>query len=130
MSTSCCDQTDFGLVPTNIKWSIVRGDTAELTIEFLENDETTTVDMSDWTFLASAYDPKADTIDELQITANETNLVVTAPADITQYWGVGYSSMVAELTFDVQAVNNITKKVWTPVVGIIKVLGDVTGGSL
>jgi hypothetical protein len=36
---------------------------------------------------------------------------------------------VAELTFDLQVVIE-NETVWTPVIGTISVIGDVTGGSL
>jgi hypothetical protein len=60
--------------------------------------------------------------------------VITAECDITQRWGTGYKSIVAELSFDlsVQIGNNLANPtIWTPVIGTISVLGDVTpGGSL
>ena len=126
MSTPCCDQSDFGNIPISLKWNIVRGDTAELLVEFLENDESTTVDMSDWTFTSTAYDFKGDVLDELVVDVTDSGVKIIAPADTTSYWGNGYGPVVAELSFDLQATS--INKTWTPVIGTIKVLGDVSGG--
>ena len=53
-------------------------------------------------------------------------MIVTAPADITAFWGTTYGGTVAELNFDLEAT--IDETVWTPVIGTISVLGDVAGG--
>ena len=127
-STSCCPPSDFGLIPISIKWTVVRGDTAELLVDFLENDEVTAVDFSTWTFASSTYDPREDAFDELEVTTTATGVKITAPSEITQTWGSSYSSVVAELTFDLEVTYN--DSVWTPIVGIIKVVGDVSGGGL
>jgi hypothetical protein len=125
--TSCCPETQFGADPYNLKWTIVRGDTSPLRVEFYENDETTPFDLTGWTWSASAYDFKGDVIDELETTAGVGYVLVNAPADITAYWGTGYTKQVAELAFDLQGIKT-DGTVWTPVIGTIKVLGDVTGG--
>jgi len=123
----------FGATPANIQWTVVRGDSASFTVSLLENDELTEFDTQGWTYSATAYDPTSDTLDELTVTAEGSVITVTAPAEITSYWGTKYRSIVAELSFDVQAVvpdegSTIT---WTPVIGTICVLGDVSpGGSL
>lgn len=127
--TSSCSPEIFGADPANIKWQIVRGDTSPLRVEFYENDEVTPYDTDGWEFAASAYDFRGDVIDELEVVPGNGYVEITAPADITSLWGTGYSSTVAELAFDLQVtINNQT--VWTPVIGTITVLGDVTGGSL
>jgi hypothetical protein len=126
MTTSVFES--FGLVPANIKWTVVRGDTAELKIDFLQDDEVTTVDISDWTFEANAYDIKGEATDELEVTVGNGYVVIVAASDITENWGVGYGSVVGELGFDLQVA--YSNKTWTPVVGTIKVLGDVTGAGL
>ena len=127
--TSSCGPEIFGANPANIQWVVVRGDTAPLRIEFYENDEVTLYDTTGWEYLASAYDIKGDVIDELEISAADGYVDVTAPASITALWGTGYSSTVAELAFDLQVTID-GETVWTPVIGTIKVLGDITGGSL
>ena len=60
-------------------------------------------------------------------------LSVIATPDITKNWGLKYSKIVAELPFDLQAYlpENCEDTVWTPVIGTIRVFGDVSpGGSL
>jgi hypothetical protein len=124
-----CGPQVFGADPMNLKWQIVRGDTSPLRVEFYEDDEVTPYDTTDWEFAASAYDFKADTVDELDIEVGDGYVIITAPSDITQYWGTGYRSSVAELAFDLQVIVD-GETVWTPIVGTISVIGDVTGGSL
>lgn len=127
--TSSCGPEVFGADPANIQWSVVRGDKAVLRVEFYENDEATAFDTTGWSYEASAYDFKGDITDELEVTASDGYVEIVAPADITQYWGTGYQRTVSELAFDLQVtIDNDT--IWTPVIGTIKVLGDVTGGSL
>lgn len=127
MSTSIPES--FGLVPINAKWDIVRGDTAELLVEFLQNDEVTPFNTSTWSYASSTYDFKGDIIDELEVVEVDTGVKIVAPAEITQFWGTGYGSVSAELAFDLQ-VSYDTNKIWTPIVGTIKVIADVTGGNL
>lgn len=119
----------FGANPTHVQWKVVRGDTAVLRIEFYEDDETTAYNTSGWTFESSAYDFRGDVTDELEVSAGSGYVDITAPAEITALWGTGFQKTVAELAFDLQVTLN-DDTIWTPVVGTIKVLGDVTGGSL
>jgi len=123
----------FGATPANIQWTVVRGDSASFTVSLLENDEVTEFDTTGWTYSATAYDPTSDVLDELTVTADGSVVTVTAPADITANWGTKYKSVVAELSFDLQAVvpDGSSTITWTPVIGTICVLGDITpGGSL
>lgn len=124
---SNCGPDSFGADPARIKWNIVRGDTSPLRVEFLEDNETTYFDTSDWTYKATSYDPQSDFLDELEVTAGTGYVDIMAPASITELWGVGYKSVVTELTFDLQVTIN-GDTVWTPVIGTINVLGDITGG--
>ena len=118
--------TSFGSSPVNVKWNITRGDTATLTVQFLEDDEVTLVDTSDWEYVSSAYDARGDVLDELEVTESNGTVTITAPADITVNWGVGSGSVLAELAFDLEiTIDNDT--VWTPIIGTIVVLGDVSG---
>jgi hypothetical protein len=123
---STCGPEIFGADPARIKWQIVRGDTSPLRVEFLEDDEATFFDTSEWTFEATAYDPQSDVLDQLEVTAGEGYVDIMAPASITKFWGTGYKSIVTELTFDLQVIidENTT---WTPLIGTISVIGDVTG---
>lgn len=124
MTTSITES--FGLKPISVNWNIVRGDTAELKVEFLENDESTSFLTEGWEYSASTYDFKGDVIDELVVQVDDSGITIIAPSDVTRYWGAGYTSIVAELAFDLQVIHN--SKVWTPIVGTIKVMADVTGG--
>lgn len=124
-----CEPEIFGANPSSVIWQVVRGDTAELRIQFFENDEVTPYDTSSWSYESSAYDFRGDVTDELETTAGAGYVDIVAPADITRLWGSGYGSRIAELAFDLQVTidNDV---VWTPVIGTITVLGDVTGGTL
>jgi hypothetical protein len=125
---SCYDVDIFGADPANIKWRVVRGDSATLRVEFLENDEKTYFDISDWSFASTAYDFKGDVLDELDVVIGEGYVDIKASPEITDFWGSGYTATVAELAFDLQVT--IDDTIWTPVVGTIMVLGDVSPGSL
>jgi hypothetical protein len=125
---AACKPESFGANPVNIKWDIVRGDTSPIRIEFYQPNEVDLYDTDGWEYAATAYDPKNDVSDELEVTYGDGYVEIKATPDITQYWGTGYSSVVAELFFDLQVT--IDDLVWTPVIGTIRVLGDVTGGSL
>jgi hypothetical protein len=118
--------TSFGSSPVNVKWNITRGDTATLTIQFLDDDEVTLVDTSDWEYASSAYDPKGDVLDELEVEESNGTVTITAPADITVNWGIGSGSVLAELAFDLEITMG-DGTVWTPIIGTIAVLGDVSG---
>jgi len=128
----------LGASPANIQWNVVRGDTATLKVEFLEDDEVTPYDTSEWEFSATSYDPSSDVLDELTVTSYENGIVyIVADKDITQNWGGSkYRPVVAELRFDLTAIipgdavsggGNNDETTWTPVIGTICVLGDVSG---
>ena len=121
-----CGPETFGADPARIKWSIVRGDTSPLRVEFFQDDEVTYFDTSDWTYQATTYDPQSDALDELEVTAGEGYVDIMAPASITELWGTGYKSVVTELTFDLQVTID-ENTIWTPLIGNISVIGDVTG---
>ena len=126
-----CGPEIFGADPARIKWQIVRGDTSPLRVEFLEDDEVTFFDTSEWTFDATTYDPQSDVLDQLEVTAGEGYVDIMAPASITEFWGTGYKSVVTELTFDLQVtipavLPETIDTVWTPVIGSISVLADTT----
>jgi hypothetical protein len=120
----------FGDAPISFIWNVVRGDTASIKVEFLENDEATTFDNSGWTYTASTYDYRGDVIDELEVTPGEGYVTITATPDLTSAWGEGYGSMVAELAFDLEIVINGGTRIWTPIIGTINVIGDISTGSL
>ena len=118
----------FGNTPAIIKWNVVRGDTARLRVDFLENDEVTAFDTDGWSFLSTSYDAFGDVLDVLTVESGDGYVNIIAPASITAEWGTGYGATVAELAFDLQV--EIDDIVWTPVLGTIKVSADVSGGSL
>jgi hypothetical protein len=125
----------YGASPANIQWTIVRGDSATLKIEFFEDDEITYWDTDGWTFLSTAYDPAGDILDELTVTNEAGYAIISISAEITTNWGSQYKSVVSELPFDLQVIipggSGEEDTVWTPVIGTICVLGNVTpGGSL
>jgi hypothetical protein len=123
----------FGATPANIQWTVVRGDTATLLVEFLEDDEVTGFDTSDWTYKATAYDPIGDVLDDLAVEVDGHTATITAPASITSNWGTAYKQVAAELKFDLQVIIEAgsgvdADMVWTPVLGTICVLSDITPG--
>lgn len=123
----------FGADPINLQWRVVRGDTASLRVEFYEDNEQDLYSTSGWTYKSTAYDQSGDVLDELDVEFGNGYVVISAPSSITSNWGTRYASNVAELMFDLNVtINNAGEKViWTPVVGTIYVIGNVTpGGSL
>ena len=123
---SSCEPEIFGADPVTIRWNVVRGDTSTIRVDFLNDDETTSLDTDGWIFIASAYDRKTDIVDELEVEAFDGYAIVTAPAEITSLWGTTYGGTVAELSFDLEIT--IDETVWTPVIGTISVIGDVSTG--
>jgi hypothetical protein len=96
----------FGATPANIQWTVVRGDTATLLVEFLEDDEVTGFDTSDWTYKATAYDPVADLLDDLAVDVDGHTVTITASAAITELLGSSaYKQVAAELKFDLEVIN-------------------------
>lgn len=122
------DYIEVGAAPANILWNVVRGDTATLLVNFFENDEVTPIDTDNWTFAASAYDPRTTTKYTLDTDEGNSSVNITASPEITELWGSGVTSTVAELTFDLEVTRD-DGVVWTPIVGQIKVAGDVTGAN-
>lgn len=121
-----CGPEIFGADPIRIKWQVVRGDTATMRVEFFENDETTSYDISGWDFASTTYDLRGDVLDELDVVVGSGYVDITAPSSVTESWGTGYSSVVAELVFDLEVTID-DGTIWTPVLGTINVLGDVSG---
>lgn len=118
----------FGATPANIQWTVVRGDTGTFRVDFLDNDEVTYFDTSNWSYSATAYDKTGDFLDELVVEEYEGYVIVKALPEITANWGTAYRPIVAELLFDLQVTitNESETIVWSPVIGTICVLGDVT----
>lgn len=135
MSCSYCatEITEYGADPAIIQWKVVRGDTAELRIDFLEDDEVTYMNTTGWVFKCNVYDSDSINLTTLSVLSYPGYINIIADPSTTQNWGDGYKSVVKELPFDLQITLPATpsNKIWTPVIGTICVLGDVTpGGSL
>jgi len=130
MSCSSCSDSiiSIGSEPSNIKWTIVRGDDASATFNWYEDDGITAKDTTGWTYLASAYDPKTATKYSLTVASSAGYVTVSIPNATSAQWGTGSSSIVAELKFDLQVT--ISSKKWTPVIGNIIVYSDITGSAL
>lgn len=132
MANSCAPEK-FGADPANVQWRVVRGDTATLRVEFYDDDEVTYYNTEGWIYRATAYDQSGDILDALDCEPADGYVDITAYPSVTKNWGLKYAATVAELPFDLQVTipNEIEDTVWTPVIGTIYVLGDVTpGGSL
>lgn len=136
MTCESCSTTDkLGATPANIKWTVVRGDTAKLRIQFFEDDELTAFDTSTWLYAATVYNPSTQTTQELQVIPSSGFIDIVASASITSLWGAGLSNILLEMNFDLEItipelVSGVEDTVWTPVIGTITVLADVTPGSL
>lgn len=123
----------LGANPANIFWNVVRGDTAKIRISFFESNEINSYDTDGWTYKATAYNPITDLTDVLEVIPFSNYVDIIASASITDAWGEGFKSIVAELAFDLEitipAVAPETEDtIWTPVIGTISVMGDITRG--
>jgi hypothetical protein len=128
-----CSPEIFGADPVSLQWRVIRGDTATLRVEFKEDDEASSYNTEGWIYRCTAYDQSGNVLDALDCEPGEGFVDITAHASVTKNWGSGYKATVAELPFDVQVMipEEIEDVVWTPVVGTIYVIGDVTpGGTL
>ena len=141
MACSSCGNSiaQYGADPINIQWKVVRGNTATLTVDFLEIDESTAFDTAGWTYKATSYDPQGNVLDDIPVEATTGSVTLTADSCITENWGTGYKNVVAELQFDLQVtipgetISGVEEEstIWTPIIGTICVYGNVTpGGSL
>jgi hypothetical protein len=110
----------------------VRGDTAKIRISFLQSNEVIQFNTEGWTYLATAYNPVTAQYDELTVIEGEGYVDVIALPELTDAWGTAASGVVAELAFDLEvtipAEDLEEDTIWTPVIGTISVLGDVTRG--
>ena len=136
MACSSCFQTtdQFGANPTNIQWSVVRGDTATLRVQFFQEDEATAYTTTTWVYKSTAYDPVTKTSYVLDVSSAAGYVDIIAQPTKTKLWGAGYQDKVAELNFDLQvtipsAGSGNADTVWTPVIGTISVLADITPWS-
>lgn len=126
----CSSNTDtFGAEPARVQWKIVRGDSAFLKVEFLEDDEITPTDMTGWTFVSSVYNKVSGIVEPLILTVGVGYVEISITSLMSSAWGDGFENIVSEMPFDLQVTKPNSNR-WTPIIGTICVLGDVTGGSL
>jgi len=131
MTNVCCPEDFVGADPAQVKWRVVRGDTASIEFHFLQNDEVNFLDLSLWNFSATALYSKTNTLYSLSVSVSSGIVTVTASSDITKLWGTeNNQSISAELNFDLQAIRTTDAVVWTPVIGIIQVISDVSPNTL
>jgi hypothetical protein len=133
MSCSSCSSSvdQFGATPAKIQWSVVRGDTAKLRVQFFQEDELTEYDTDNWTYISTVYNPITQTYDILDIFEGVGYVDIIAQPAVTETWGTGYQNQIAELIFDLQVTipavfPETIDTVWTPVIGSISVLADTT----
>lgn len=115
----------LGADPAVIDWRVIRGDTATIRVEFLENDEVSSFDTSGWAFASTAYDSITDTYHTLEVSVSPGYVDIIASAELTSEWGSAKTGLVASLDFDLQ-VTLEDETIWTPVVGTISVSADTT----
>jgi ribosomal protein S8E len=123
----------LGANPANIHWNVVRGDTAKIKITFFESNEVAEFSTDDWEYTATAYNPANTTYYELSVVEGDGFIEIIATPEISNTWGTASSGIVAELVFDLEitipAVAPETEDtIWTPVIGTISVVGDITRG--
>lgn len=119
----------IGADPAYVKWKVVRGDTSTLRVEFYQRNEENPYDTTNWTYASTVYDRKGNTLTSLDISSSDGYVDITAPAETTATWGSGIDDLVEQLDFDVQVTLD-GGTVWTPVIGIISVIGDITGSDV
>jgi hypothetical protein len=124
MSNSNSHPFKLGADPVNLQWKVVRGDTSKLRIEFYETNGTTYYNTSTWTYASTAHNVKTDTFYTLTATPGTGFVDITASPQVTDDWGSGQKAISGELTFDLQVT--IGSQIWTPVIGTIVVISDVT----
>jgi len=131
---SCIDcppeMQTLGSNPAMINWRVVRGDTAKLRVSFLQKNEIDQYDTTGWEYSSTAYDPKSETSYPLTVLLVDEYVDIIAPAELTETWGANQNTaIVAELSFDLQVSFSVEDEIWTPIIGNITVIGDVTWGS-
>ena len=57
INNMCTPTTEkLGATPAHIQWTVVRGDSSTLAVQFLQDDEVTGWNISTWAFSSTAYD--------------------------------------------------------------------------
>ena len=118
----------YGAEPQKITWQVVRGDFAKLRIEFWESDEVTPTNTTGWTYASAAKDVRTGTFYTLTTTSGYGYVEISAEPTTTKLWGTGNQELSTELDFDLQVT--ISGEPWTPVIGKIFSIPDVTGSNI
>jgi hypothetical protein len=116
----------FGANPADLKWDVVRGDTATLRVEFYEQNQKKPYNTDNWTYICTVYNKRTKEFYYLDVDADDGVATITATPEITSEWGTGIGNLVAQLDFDLE-ITMEDGVVWTPVIGTISVIGDITG---
>ncbi len=114
-----------GAEPANVVWTLVRGDDAKISFQFLASDGVTPLNVSGWTYSAVAK-TSSGVLESLTVTPGASSTVtIHATAVKTATWGTSKPGGVpADLSFDLQ-VTKADTTVWTPLIGTMRVLPDV-----
>jgi hypothetical protein len=116
----------FGANPAYIKWDVVRGDTATLRVEFYQQNQKQPYNTDNWTYICTVYNKRTREFYTLDVDADDGVVTIIATPEITSQWGTGINDIVAQLDFDLEVTMD-DGVVWTPVIGTISVMGDITG---
>jgi hypothetical protein len=116
----------FGANPADLKWDVVRGDTATLRVEFYEQNQKQPYNTDNWAYICTVYNRRTKEFYYLDVDADDGVATITATPEITSEWGTGIGNLVAQLDFDLE-ITMEDGVVWTPVIGTISVMGDITG---
>lgn len=112
-----------GESPAKIVWNMVRGDDSSIEITLLDDDGKP-LDTTGWAYVSKA---RSDSdLYSLAVTSLVNVVTIKASSSITGLWGAGATTNpAAQLPFDLQVTKSDGTK-WTPVIGRIVVLPDVT----
>ena len=112
-----------GESPAKIVWNLVRGDDSSIEITLLD-DNGAALNTSGWTY--SSKSSLGGTLYNLTVTSAQNVVTVKAPSATTALWGAGaVTNPAAQLPFDLQVTKGDGTK-WTPVIGRIVVIPDIT----
>jgi len=116
----------IGSKPAYVQWDVVRGDTSTLRVEFFEQDQSNPYDTDNWSYICTVYNRQDQQFYILDVEEGDGFVTIVADPEVTFLWGEGIKSIVAQLDFDLE-VTMEDGVVWTPVIGRISVIGDISG---
>jgi hypothetical protein len=106
-----------GAEPASVLWTVVRGDDAKLSLQFLDTDGSTPLNVTGWSY-SSALKNGTTLVNLSTTTGASSTVVVHATNTQTAALEPG------QYSFDLQ-VTKADTTVWTPLMGTIRVLPDV-----